>query len=285
MYKKLIISIVVVWVAILVLAGMNKKSQPTVKYFPINEWQYFEGAKTSMSYIPNNNKNKIVWQTQSTSNEPAFLRQDISLLYGNGYFKGIQQKWKQNVAEILLRKNFKINHPIYLNAISFHHAEIHQEDETISSIQKMTTDQLYYVTKNKIPIIFRTPKSTNEEKIATELNDKINHELSEIWNSWISYHNLNIADYKLVPLSDLIYFQENPIGHFSMSLTEQIIGQLWEGLYQNYVTILMNEEVNKQHAMPVILIARDHTHLIVLYEIANDKIKLMQQLPTAKQSE
>lgn len=258
-----------------IIVKMNHKTEQMMKYFPIDNQHEFENASTTISYLPNNNKNNILWQTNSKTTIPQYLRQDVSLLYENGLFKGIQQKWQQDVAKITLEKSFNIKNPSLLMAISFHHAEIHHEDETISSIQQMTSDQLYYNGKSTI---FNQPKTKSETEFANKINEKNNQYLTTVWDNWMSYFQINKEDYRPIPLTDLVVYQDKNLKHFSMSQTEKIIGQLWEGLYENYITLLIDGQEKNHHPMPTILLANDDSHLIVLYEINDEKMRLIQNI-------
>src|SRR5690625_6623983 len=111
-----------------IIVKMNHKTEQMMKYFPIVNQHEFENASTTISYLPNNNKNNILWQTNSKTTIPQYLRQDVSLLYENGHFKGIQEKWQQDVAKITLDKSFNIKNHSLLMDISFHHAIVHHDD-------------------------------------------------------------------------------------------------------------------------------------------------------------
>src|SRR5699024_925243 len=58
-----------------------------------------------------------------------------------------------------------------------------------------------------------------------------------------------------------------------------IIGQIWKGFYNRYMTLIMTYENNiPSHYMPYILIAKDKSQLLVLFEIDNESFKLKQSL-------
>src|SRR5699024_1736578 len=86
--------------------------------------------------------------TVSSSSKPVYLRQDVSLLYENGFFKGIQSTWEQDQQLINLKHPVPLQNTAVFEAISFHHGEIHQPSNDIMSIQQMTFDKIY-MHKNK----------------------------------------------------------------------------------------------------------------------------------------
>lgn len=251
-----------------------------MKYFPIDESGYFETASTEINYLPNDNMNYIEWITKSQSNYDSYLRQDISLLYENGKFKGIQNKWRQHTADIMLKQSYQQTKTSILQSISFHHAEIHYKDDTIKSIQKMSGDSLYFINEPRIHKAFHTPTSHKEKEWANKINKITDHHLQHYWNAIIEHYDIQKNNYEIIPLTDIKQFNEFPIPGLSMSETKQIIGQLWEGIYTNYITLLMEKQNQKVHSIPLIMMAKDNSHLLVLFQINDEKYKLIQKYPS-----
>src|SRR5699024_9693058 len=102
------------------------------------------------------------------------LRQDVALIYENGIFKGMLSEWKNNTATIELEKSIPISTSSLLESITFHHGEIHQDDETITSIQKMSNDSLYVVTDGEEVHTCHQPKPKEEKKKQQELTNHMN---------------------------------------------------------------------------------------------------------------
>src|SRR5690625_3273486 len=279
MFKKYVLAIILICATLFTIYYIQKRPVTTMKYFPIDESHFFETATTSINYLTNNDTNNIQWITESTSSAESYLRQDISLLFENGRFKGIQNKWRQNVTNIMLKQSFQKTKSSLLETISFHHAEIHYKDKSIKSIQKMSEDRLYFIHNHEMKA-FHKP-STNEGKtLAKTLNDTTETYLTKKWNAMIEHYDIQKNNYIEIPLTEIFQFNEKPIPGLSMEKTEQIIGQLWEGMYDNYIILLSDKQEQRvHHSVPLILMAKDNSHLLVLFEINDNKYKLIQKYP------
>lgn len=277
---KLICIISVALYILFIFYTLNKTS-PTVKYFPIDDTAYFTEA-TSMLQLIEADHPTIHWNVSSHSNETLYLRQDISLLYENGIFKGIMNEWHENVAFIKQKQTFKPNKTALLQTISFHHGEIHSNNESapIYSIQEMTDDSLYIIKNNSYFTSFKVPNNKNEQNIKRMLTDNRDEQLQQHWDELIQAFQINKSNYFSIPLTSLASNQlKRTMQQELDDDSERHIGQLWEGLYKHYVIPLLNK--NKQavaHFEPIILLAKDGSHLYVLYELDGKKEKLLQQL-------
>lgn len=255
----------------------NMQDSTTMKYFPIDNKLTFDDATTTLSYDEKNNY--INWNSYSSSSEPTYLRQDVALIYENGIFKGMLSEWKNNTATIELEKSIPISTSSLLESITFHHGEIHQDDETITSIQKMSNDSLYVFTEGEEVHTFHQPKTKEDKKNQQELTNHMNSAMKKHLHSMLDYHHLSIDQYEVLPLTKLVTYEDSPLFNFSNETTSRIIGQFWEGFYNEYITLLMSYENNiPSHYMPYILIAKDKSHLLVLFEIDNESFKLKQSL-------
>ena len=280
MYKKIVLAIISICAFVFVIYFIQKEPITTMKYFPIDESHYFAKAATYILYLQSDENHNVQWITESKSNKNSYLRQDISLLYENGKFKGIQNKWEQNVTEILLQQSYKQTKSSLLQTISFHHGEIHYKDESIKSIQKMTNDHLYFVNSDEEITTFHTPSTKTDKKWAKTLNHITKKHLVNDWNDIIEHYGIQRKNYVEIPLTALFQFDEQPITGLSMKETDQIIGQLWEGIYENYVTLLTDNSKQHAHSVPLILMAKDNSHLLVLFQLNDEKFKLIQKFPS-----
>src|SRR5699024_3141554 len=99
------------------------------------------------------------------------------------------------------------------------------------------------------------------------------------WNQLIDYYHINESNYTSVPLNQLVIFEKQNIPSLSHKETKRVMGQLWEGLYKNYIIHITDKKSHENpHFMPLIMIDKDHTHLLVLFELNGEKIKLKQVL-------
>ncbi|MFD2133549.1 hypothetical protein ACFSKI_20230 [Pseudogracilibacillus auburnensis] len=277
MQKYFVISLLIISFILLVYIVKGKFVTTTMQYFPIDEQAFFEQANTSIS--PSENEGTLIWSVESTSNEEAYLRQDVSLLYENGKFKGVLSKWREQVAHLESKKDFPQKNSSFLQAISFHHGEIHHNEDKINSIQQMSTNELYYIHDGEKVHTYHTPETEYEKKWAKKLNEITKQQLLYNWNKLMNDLHIDQQAYTLIPLTELAEYEKKNLPGRSEEETKQIIGQLWEGLYKNYIVLLADDSNDTPHYVPLIMIAKDNSHLLVIFELNNKKQKLIQQLP------
>lgn len=241
----------------------------TMTYFPISEESTFTNAKTELT--PLQASNTVEWLVHSRSEENQYLRQDVSLLFINGSLAGILNKWKQNVATISQKKDVIIEPNALIDTVSFHHGEIHK-DQTITSIQRMSQDQLFIFRNH----IFKQAQTKVQRQKEQALREKVNKNLQFHWDKLIDHFNLVKSDYELFPFHEIVRFEKQITKEYSEKNSAKIIGQLWEGLYKNY--LLPAVDVKSKDFMPLILLAKDRTQLLVLYEMNGEKHQLIQQI-------
>lgn len=262
-------------VTIILLSLISQQSVPAIQYFPSDTNATIIEAKTQITQRKHNAKNNLTWSIYSNSNQNAYIRQDVSLLYANGLFKGVLGKWKQNVSAIGSKQDVTIENNALIQAITFHYGETHNQDETIFSIQQMTRDQLYYI-QTASPYIFKEPQTENDAGAQQTINDTINKMQTGHWEQLITHYEIDASEYTLIPLTDMFTYQSEPFPNQTMENTDKVIGQFWEGLYKKYV-LLLNEKTHTHH-MPIILLANDQTHLILLFELETEKHFYIQQI-------
>src|SRR5690625_7553441 len=95
MQKYMIITFTLITIFLLIYIIRDKLATETMQYFPIADNAQIDIASTKISYCEKTDK--LCWQVQSSSSVEAYLRQDVSLLYENGKFKAVLNKWKQQV--------------------------------------------------------------------------------------------------------------------------------------------------------------------------------------------
>ena len=252
---------------VLYVLQSNQSAMETVKYFPLDKETSFDDAATTLTPAANHS---IHWDAESSTMEPMYLRQDISLLYENGFFKGVQSKWREQEQTIQLSETFPIKNNRLLSAISYHHGEIHQSPDSITSIQKMTSARLY---------LNKTTQIEEESKQWTIKGQQVDKRLQKNWQEMMKYHDLESSSYTLIPLTQLAEYNDQPLPGFSDSESKEVIGKLWEGLYKNYIIRLKEKQHQfESHAMPLIMISKDRKYLHVLFELNGKKEILYQQL-------
>jgi hypothetical protein len=287
MMKKLLYILIITFVLTLLFVKTGKIDQKVIKFFPIDESIQFTDYTTDLSLLQQTDKDtyKINWAIESTLKEPIKLRQDLSLLFIDGKLKGILNQWKEEADELKQQTTINGEDSSQYESITFHHGEIHYPDDVIKSIQKMSHDELYVIDSPHSPIeTFREPVSQYEIEWKKTLDHTKFQQLTYFWNRLMNHYQINKEDYLEIPLSQLWYYEHEPFPTLTMEQTEQVIGQLWEGLYKHYIFGINSQSTEDYNPlntyMPLILVDKKGTHLYVLYEdITGENQRLIQQIP------
>jgi len=281
MYKYIYILIFMLILGITAYYIIQKEVKTTINYFPIDETTSFQNAETTLDILQTKKEDEMTinWHIQSETEKPLYLRQDISLLYENGKFKGALSKWEENTKNIETQKTFTQNDHQHYQTISFHHGEIHEGKKDIKSIQTMSSDERYIVAHDDEFITFKQPKNDKMQQWKEKLDHLTNERVTAHWEELFNYYDIQQNDYYLIPITKLYAYNEQPLPSFTMNESQKIIGQLWEGLYKNYLLpITQMEEDHKAHYIPIVLLRKDKTHLLVLFELNGKKQKLKQKI-------
>lgn len=243
------------------------KTERTITYFPIDRTKEFSKASTILSF---DDETKVLyWKTNSETEDNFYLRQDVSLLFINGRLKGILNAWRQRETTIEQEESLTVDAPSFVQSLTFHHGEWHEND-TITSIQQMTKDEGYILDNYLIK------KPTKKKEIAHQINETIDEQLHLYWQQLIDFYNLDEQQYKLISFMQLDQFESYLGPDISAVTAARITGQLWEGLYKNYILEAISE--NSNDYMPVILLANDLSHLYVLFQLQGENKQLRQQI-------
>lgn len=271
------------FITMILIFSREQNSIQTITFFPIDPTVSFLYAETEMTNVQKIGKNQysLLWRVESMLDQHAYLRQDIGLLYANGRLVAKANKWQENVDVIFQEQKLIEDGAKLLQAISFHQAELHRNHERISSAQKESKDEVYIVPRSNSVLTFKQPKTKEQAHFKTNLDQTVNAELLESWRNAIKTFKLAQNKYTSFPLTSLSEFETKPLPGFSKQKTEQIIGRLWEGLYKNYFLGIKTKNgtiVNPiSSTIPLILIANDHTHLLVIFQTRDQEPVLLRQ--------
>lgn len=260
-----------------------EQTEESFTYFPPDPEASFQSADTSLTLLSKNNGYyKLNWKTSSTLDRKAYLRQDISLLYANGLLVGKMGKgWKQNTDTINLQENIQYQESANFKSISYHHAELH-ENGHITSVQSITNDELYVVDSNFSPLkSFRVPKSTDEKEWRDVLDKLTEERIKHSYDKAVETYAIMENHYSVYLLTQFYQFTDAALPGFSIEDSRKIIGRLWEGIYKNYfLGVRMKDGTYADPAnstIPVILLAKDKSHLIVISELSNGEMMFLRQ--------
>ncbi|TFJ93670.1 hypothetical protein [Lentibacillus salicampi] len=257
-------------------------SAPAITYFPEDEQTGFAETSTMLEMVSEKTRDsyEMIWSSKSVSDRELYLRQDASILFNNGQLLGVQSKWKENTDAIQLKETFNGEDSNYFQSISFHHGEVHYPDDEIKSIHDMTYDQLYVIDSPSTDLeSFRTPETDYEHEWSHLLDHTTQQQLLYKWKQLMTHFNIDQEAYHTVPLTDLYKFNTKPLPSLTQAQTNQIMGQLWEGIYKNYVLNVKNANNTVKSYIPLLLFDKQNDHLLVLFEWNGQKERLIQQYP------
>ncbi|QAS54191.1 hypothetical protein [Halobacillus litoralis] len=247
------------------------QEESVVKYFPLDEERGFSKFATTLNFSAQEDADEyeVLWDVSSESDGPMYLRQDVSLLYVNGRLKGVVSKWEENVSEIKKETSIHGEDSQKYQAISFHHGEIHEGDDPIKSIQATSKDELYVIdSPHSSTTAFKKPSDPEEEEWKERLDHTITQQIEAQWEELLRHYQIQKDNYTLVPLTELADFKEKTFPGTTEENFARIKGQLWEGLYKNYILGISDTKSSHpiQSYIPLILFDKNGKHLMVLYE-------------------
>jgi hypothetical protein len=263
-----------VLLVIMLAAGLTifftyKPVKETIIYFPIDPSVTFLKSKTHLAAEEKKDQYRIDWTVSSQLDKNAFLRQDVGLLFLNGKLIGIQKDWEQNKQSLNQEQAFTLSNDGVLEGISFHYAELHPTQETYRSAQSLSDALLYVMDSSGTDFhAFSRPFTVEEVKFKNRTDSMVQKLQEQTLKKAADSFSLNLQHYKVLPLTKL----KNQEAVFFSGLTEskraETIGQLWEGLYKNYVINIKKENgtvLNPINStVPLLLLNKNLKELLVV---------------------
>jgi len=257
----------------------------SIIYFPIDDSITFTKASTSLELVGNKDDDEYLmeWDVHSQTDKEVYLRQDISLLFSNGKLIETLSEWEDQSQKIAQYKKISGEDSAHYEAISLHYGEIHLKDE-IRSTQYMTSDQLYIIDSEFTNLFsFKSSQTEEEEEWEKILNKVTEQHLEYSWTELIDYFQIDSQDYFALPLSELAKYNSRSLLQLTKAQTKEVVGSLWEGLYKHYFLGIKTKEGKVLSpigsTMPLILLANNHSHMLVLTQTEDGTpIKLVQKI-------
>ena len=262
----LLIIFIISIASVIFYQSRSPKVQESITFFPIDPNVTFKNAVTSLQLT---DTNTVLWKIDSTLDRKAYLRQDAGLLFSNGRLIGKLGEWKQQTPSLSQTKKLTVDENSLLQAITFHHAEIHDRRGQISSAQALSSTQLYVKTKT-------------QAQWKQQLNEQTERMLQYSWNKGVRHFSIHLNHYQAFPLQLFNERVKSGLPGYTKKETERIVGELWEGLYKNYFLGIKKADGSMTSpigsTLPLILLAKDKTHLLVLTETADKEPILLRQM-------
>ncbi len=254
------------------------EARESLIYFPLDPELAFTKAETKLMLIKKKDTDEytLKWEVDSTLPRKVYLRQDISLLFAEGVLMDILNQWEEEAESLNLEKKVTAEDSNHFQALSFHYGEVHYQNEVIRSVQKMSSDHLYVIDSPMTPLeSFRNPSTEEEKEWKQIIDHATNQQLLFTRDKLLEHFGIPADKYLIIPLFNLPDFEKKPFPGLDLAGTRRAIGNLWEGLYKNYVLGLPGQDGGKTSAIgssiPYILISRDGSHLLVLFEDAKGR--------------
>lgn len=249
----------------------NNGVRESIISFPLDPDIKFQSSNNKLSVLDEKDEDEYVlkWQVESGLGEKVYLRQDIGLLFSDGKLIDKMSKWQEDTNVLNQFKKIPCEDSSHFQTISFHHGEIHYEDDIIKSSQEMSVDHLYVINSPKQPLeSFRMAASPSEEEWKEVLDHTTKQQLKYSWNKLLQHYNIPIDNYNMIPLTSLHKYNEEPFPGLTLEETQELLGGIWEGLYKNYFLGLKRKDGTTVDPIGSIipLILQNKKHFIILIE-------------------
>lgn len=273
-----LISALTITTAVFWYSHTFKPVRESITYFPIDPHITFRNAGTEI--IPEKGK-QILLRSYSAMDTPAFLRHDITMLFASGKLVAKMGKWEQGVLFLEQSQIFTLQENTKLQAISFHHAEIH-ENSSITSTHELTEDLFYFiVSEHEDTASFKTPDTATDLLWQEFLDKQESRFITTSIDTIAATYSLDRQHFDIFPLTVLSTYEQEPLPSFSRAETKIIIGQLIEGLYKNYFLGIKKEDGTTvspiNSTVPIIFLAKNREFLYVSFITADGEVILLKQ--------
>lgn len=283
--KNMLLFIASAFILIIIIFKIGlQPTRETITFFPIDPVASFSAANTNLALWEgkSNSDYTLEWRISSTLDRKAYLRQDIGLLYANGRLIGRLGEWKENTANMVQEDKIIWQESSLFQEISFHYAEIHGQEDQFTSSQLITGDQLYVINSSFSPLqSFRTPKNKETTEWKKVIDITVSNALEKSWLKGATNFSINLQRYHTLPLLQLINDQNPAFNLFTRQEKQRILGNLWEGIYKNLFLGIKKADGTvvdpTNSTVPLILVAKDKTHLLVLFETADGEAVILRQ--------
>ncbi|WP_340371716.1 hypothetical protein [Peribacillus sp. FSL E2-0218] len=259
----------------------NERAEETIIFFPIDSSLHFEHASTHLMPKENGGSSyTITWRVSSALDRPAYLRQDVSLLYTNGKLTGALKNWRQNKQELSQKAKAKESESGRYDAVTFHYAEVHPSETIFTSAQQLSKDKIYAITTPSFQY-FHRPLSEEQIEWKKTLDSLTEQTVQSGLEKASQAYHINLDQYNIISLTDLPDKKNQWLSAFPPFKREEIVGRLWEGLYKGYVLGIKKEDgstVNAQGStIPLLLMAKNQRELLVLFTLKDGTPIMLRQ--------
>ncbi|MCL1630382.1 hypothetical protein M3N64_00225 [Sporolactobacillus sp. CPB3-1] len=276
MYRKnLFISLLIIAVALFTLMlPFLLSDRAAITYFPDNPRIRFTKSDTHLSIMTD--EQLLHLSVQSQTIETNQLIQNFSLLYRNNRLIAILNHWQRNTNQLISARDARIRSGFY-NALTVHQAELHINSD-IYGKERLSQDYLIVSASGRHA--FRHPKTPDEANQLSSHTRQIDLERKQLLGRAAAHYHFSPDHYRIVSLDMLTDESKTRIfPFFNEKTVERIVGQLWEGLYKNFIRGIQLTEGQSESPLgstvPLLLIADDH--MLVIIESSDHHLIMLKQ--------
>lgn len=224
-----------------------------ITYFPPDEQYFFQYTILDIE----KQKENYRWIVKAKTNEDAYLLQQTSLIYADGYFIAYYNDWEQATNELQFQKKLEIFDASQIDTFALYHAEFHRNNE-IYSIEEMLTNKL----------------KTNQLQ-----ENETTKQLETYKKAIFNHLSVNENDVTFILLTDLpAYIWDNPI--WSYEEKERLAGHLTESIYKQYIIRLMTNEITNSHFIPAFIIDHQEKIIYFIFQLEDKWYYFKQNIPS-----
>jgi len=239
-----------------------------VRYFPLNKEIVFIDLGSDLEIFQKDAGYIIQGESWSKTSKKVYLRQDVNLLFQNGFLIAMTYPWEKQTDWMVNQIQKPLKSDAVYTLLSYHHAEIHENDQ-ISSSQAVTSDRLYVKYFQDNWDAFHQPQNARQKQMMESMDQMNQDKRKALLDQAMKELNINQINYEIYDL-DTFSLQEKASKVISEEQWPIVLGGVWEGLYRSYFVRITKDQLSYfSPPMPWILIDRNGTHLLIVYQQYN----------------
>lgn len=255
----------------------KKETEQSLTYFPDDPTLTFTKSQTDLTL----NGGKLEWLASSKTDQPVYLRQDVSLLFKNNKLIGMLSTWDKETDGLVQEQTLPIKKSGGFEAITIHHAETHYPGDSIKGKATMSYDHLYIMSTPQGFQSFKVPVTPDETAWFLTFKKTERHHQEALLKKAAEKYHLRLNNYSVFPLTYLHVYDQNPLPGLDQKTSHRVISQLWEGLYKHFLLGFHGEDGRIKKPIgsmtPLILYNKRATDILVVIETTSEEILLLKQ--------
>ncbi|WP_202081063.1 hypothetical protein [Caldalkalibacillus salinus] len=254
-----------------------KHHKPQLEFHPIDaDVQFIDAYTRVILDSREGSSHTLTVHVTSETSIPTTIRQDVALVYANGVLADRVYGGEKETAFLSQDMYIQGQGSTRYDVITFHHAEIEKEDDSMTSQQTLSQDRVYLLSSAiTSSSLFREAQTNTQNHWKRILDNAIEDNWSYQWQHLMEHFELDQRDYTVIPLYELHEYTTQSFPGFDQDQTTLLLGLIWETLFERYILEIHPDDHHKEQPqgsiMPIILVANDQTHVSILFRTAEGK--------------